>query len=802
MKKSIVLSYMIAGVSFLFGQLPVSIGNFKGISSEVMNEQYITKVNIAAENAGIEIIPFSQTVIKVRAVQQQFTDGFSYSVIQTQGKEGYFTQMKEINGEWVLRTDSLILKISKNPVRLRFYNHKEELLNEDEPAFGVNWMGTQVTCYKTLQPDEKFIGLGEKTGNLDRRGNAFENWNTDDYGYEANADPLYVSTPFYIGLHHQQKNVYGIFFDNTYKTVFNFGASNDRFSSFSAVDGEMTYYFFGGSSVEKIISEYSDLTGKMEMPPLWSLGFQQCRWSYFPDKEVKTLAQTFRDKQFGGDVIYWDINYMDACKIFTYHPKDFTNPKSLIEDLKKLGFHVVVIVDPGIKVEKGYFAYEEGLAKDLFVKYPDGKNYTGQVWPGWCHFPDFTQKTTREWWGNCFEKYTDSGIEGFWNDMNEPATWGQNFPDLVQFDWDGRKTTHRQAHNVYGFQMARSTYEGSKKRLNGKRPFSLTRAAFSGIQRYSAVWTGDNVASDEHMLSGVRLLNSMGVTGIPFVGCDVGGFSGNCTPELYTRWMSIGAYTPFFRAHSQWNSTDHEPWAWGEDTESRVRNVIAQRYRILPYLYSHFYIAHTQGLPVMRPLAMEYYKDEKVFYYQYENQFMLGRNFLICPTESQQKYQKVYLPEGKWYRLRTEELLEGKKEHIVEAPLWDLPVFVKESSLIPQQKAVLSTMFPVSDTLELHIYKGNLSNTFVYYEDDGSTFDYTSGKYFKRTFTYLPEKNAVILSAKTGTYSSKYKKLQLVLHGFESGKITVNQTEIQAKKENLNYSAIIPFSEGEIKITF
>lgn len=205
--------------------------------------------------------------------------------------------------------------------------------------------------------------------------------------------------------------------------------------------------------------------------------------------------------------------------------------------------------------------------------------------------------------------------------MNEPATWGQSFPNNVLFDWEGKKSTHREAHNIYGFQMARSTYEGAKKLLPNKRPFSLTRAGFSGIQRYSEVWTGDNVATDEHMLAGIRLLNSMGLAGIPFVGSDVGGFSGNTTPELYLRWMSIGAYTPFFRAHSQWNSTDHEPWSWGEDTEREVRKIIEKRYKMLPYLYSLFYEAHTSGLAPMRPVALHYPYDEKSFYYQFEISF-------------------------------------------------------------------------------------------------------------------------------------------------------------------------------------
>lgn len=764
----------------LLAQLPLHIGKLEGVASEVINERYITRVDLQAENASVSLIPYSQTSIRIRAAKEgQYFRDFSYAVVQKPAEDAYFSEMKEQADRWILRTDSLQVEVLKNPLRIRFLNHKGELLNEDEPALGMSWIGEEVACYKRLQEGEKFVGLGEKTGDLDRRGAAYENWNTDDYGYEANADPLYVTAPFYMGLHNQRS--YGIFFDNTHKSTFNFGASNNRFSSFSAVAGELNYYFFGASTFRGIIQDYTRLTGRMEMPPLWALGFQQCRWSYFPDKEVRQIAQSFRDKNIGGDVIYLDINYMDAYKIFTFHPHDFPKPDALVADLKKLGFEVVVIVDPGIKVEKGYKQYEEGLKNNYFLRYSDDSLYTGQVWPGWCHFPDFTHRATRYWWGKSFETYTKTGISGFWNDMNEPATWGQNFPNNVIFNWDGNYTTHREAHNAYGFQMTRATYEGAKNLLGGKRPFCLTRAAYSGIQRYSAVWTGDNVATDEHLLSGIRLLNSMGMTGIPFVGTDVGGFSGTCTPELYLRWLSIGAFTPFFRAHSQWGSRSHEPWAFGEDIEREARKVIAYRYKMLPYLYSVFYEAHKTGMPVMRSPILQDAQDEKLFYYAYQNQFLCGENYLIAPVESQQKFQKVYFPKGSdWYHLHTGQRYAGGTEVLIEAPLSQLPVFVRSGSLIPLQKTILSTAFPVSDTLEIHVYKGNNSTKFAYYEDDGKTFGYEKGNFYQRDFSFDASTNRYELSAKTGDLPSKYKYLAFYFHGFSSGdRLFQGQAEIQ-----------------------
>jgi alpha-glucosidase len=278
-----------------------------------------------------------------------FERDFSYAVIKPLEKTNWTSS--EDNLKIILQTDSLLLNIQKTPLRLSFSDKKNNILNEDDPAFGTSWIGTEMTTYKKLQDGERFIGLGEKTGNLDRRGSAYVNWNNDYFGYPANADPLYQTIPFYIGIHHTV--AYGIFLDNTYKSTFNFGASNNRFSSFTVDDGEMNYYFISGANIPSLIQSYTSLTGRIEMPPVWSLGYQQCRWSYYPDKEVLNLARTFREKNIPADVIYLDVHYMDAYKVFTFHPERFPDPKQMIDELKKMGFHLVVIVDPGIKVEKG-----------------------------------------------------------------------------------------------------------------------------------------------------------------------------------------------------------------------------------------------------------------------------------------------------------------------------------------------------------------------------------------------------------------------------------------------------------------
>jgi alpha-glucosidase len=620
---------------------------------------------------------------------------------------------------------------------------------------------------KKLFSDERFIGLGEKTGPLDRRGNSYTHWNSDVPAYSTNQDPLYSSIPFYIGLHNK-KQVYGIFLDNSYKSTINLGAStNEEYTSITVPQGELNYYFISGENVEDVIRNYTLLTGRAKLPPYWSLGYQQCRWSYYPEREVYRIANTFREKSIPCDAIYLDINYMDNYKVFTFSPKDFPTPTRMISTLRDSGFHVVCIIDPGLKVEKGYSAYEEGKKKGLFVKYPNGKDYTGVVWPGNSNFPDFTNPKTRQWWGAKFSFYTNIGIDGFWNDMNEPSAWGQSIPDMLEFDFDGHRTTMKEAHNVYGMEMARATYEGARKLMNGRRPLNITRATYAGGQRYSTIWTGDNFATDEHMLLGCRLVNSLGISGFPFAGPDIGGFAGIPSRELITRWLSIGVFTPFMRNHSDQSNPSREPWVFGKEWEKIQRKFIEQRYQLLPYIYSAFYKATQTGLPVSRTLAIDYSFDDTIYNKEFENEFLFGNNLLVCPVSSQAKISNVYLPPGNWYKLSSDVFYKGGTTQMVESPLSDLPVFVKAGAFIPKQNVIQYTGQRTDGVLYLHFYKGEENSSFIYYEDDGDTYNFEKGDFYKRKFEYDVLKNTITLKAKEGSYSTRNKTLKLILHGFD-----------------------------------
>lgn len=721
-------------------------------------------IELITGNALVHILCYKPSLVRLRIAREPFEPDFSYAVIRT--PECSFFLVEETDECLLLRTGEMIIRIQKAPFRISFFANGNHAFSEEFTDFGITWLGAEVTCHRRLYADEKFVGLGEKTGPLNRRGESYVNWNRDIPAYSDKEDPLYQSIPFFIGIH--DSLTYGIFLDNTYKTRFNFGASTDElFSYFSAAGGEMDYYFFGKNSMAGIIEDYTWLTGRMPLPPLWALGYQQCRWGYYPESEVMGLAKKFREKQIPCDVIYLDIDYMDNYKIFTWNPTRFPDPEGMINKLNGLGFHLVVIVDPGIKIESGYPAYDQGIAKDLFIKYPGGRLYAGNVWPGRCHFPDFTKEATRLWWGDQFRALSDDGVEGFWNDMNEPSAWGQSIPDIVGFDFDGSGATMAEAHNIYGLEMSRATFEGARKWMGGRRPFILTRAGFAGIQRYSAVWSGDNSSTDADMLQGVRLTTSMGLSGISFTGPDIGGFIGSPTKELFLRWLSVGVFTPFFRNHSVVNSRDQEPWSFGEDAEEIARNLIGMRYRLLPYIYSMFIASAEKGFPVARSLAIDYTFDPKIYEPQFQNQYMFGSSFLVAPVTSDQKFQKVYLPYGSWYRFSTDKLYSGSAEVIVDAPLHDLPVFVKAGSIIPLRSLIQYTDQPGDTTLEINLYNGDAVSSFHLYVDNGETYDFERGIYYSRIIYFDPVQRTIRFTGAVTAYTPEFRSFRLKFHGYD-----------------------------------
>ncbi len=718
---------------------------------------------ITATHGWLRIDLWADGLVRVRAGRLgEVIDDFSYAVVG-QATETTAT-FADLGDHFLLQTAVLRLEIWKAPLRICLRDLQGNVIQEDD-TFGIQWLGQEATVYKRLQTGERFLGLGEKTGPLDKRGRAYVNWNTDHFGYGPDSDPLYASIPFFIGVHSQ--GAYGFFLNNSYKSTFNFGASSDRFAWFAVEDGQMDYFLIHYPTIPQILQAYASITGTMPMPPKWALGFQQCRYSYYPAAEVLRIAQTFREKQIPADVLYLDIHHMDAFKVFTWHQDYFPNPQELTAQLAELGFKLVVIVDPGIKVEPGYAPYDSGLTEGHFATLPDGAVYQGQVWPGWSHFPDFTAAKTRAWWGAQLSAYTDAGVSGFWNDMNEPAAWGQHLPNLIEFDFEGQGTSFKEARNVYGMEMARATREGVEALLPDQRVFNLTRAGFAGIQRYAAVWTGDNTSSEEHMLAGVRLVSSLGLSGVAFAGYDIGGFVGEPSPALYARWMALGSFAPFFRAHSMINSRDAEPWAFGEEVEDIARNYIRLRYRLMPYLYSAFYEAATTGMPIVRSLAIDWPQDPKVYQQPYDNSFLFGPAILVIPLASHQKLAKVYLPEGAWFDFYDDKLHQGGSEQIVEPTIERMPIYVRAGAVIPMQSPVQSTSEAHEGILHLHLYAGEQVQSSVWYDDDGSSGAHLSGGYARRTLVHDATRKQLVIEAVEGHFQSTFHHVRLHFHGLQ-----------------------------------
>ncbi len=546
-------------------------------------------------------------------------------------------------GRTRLRTSRLVVTIQHNPFRLSVADASGTVLDEDDAEQGIAFSNARTRVWKRLTDDDQIFGLGEKTGHLNKRGRQLGGynvtmWNSDTFAYEADTDPIYASVPFYIVL--RKGRAHGVFLDNTFRTNFDIGHTSPGLLAFGAEGGDLNYYVIDGPTPKDVVKRFTDLTGRLPMPPRWALGYQQSRYSYYPDSKVRFIADNFRQRQIPADVIWLDIHYQDGYAPFTWDKATFPDPGRLIADLRKQGIRLITIVDPHVKKEVGTAPYDSGIAGGHFVKNPDGSIYEGNVWPsraeknpGPSVFPDFSRPQTREWWGSLFKPFVDLGVAGIWNDMNEPAVFdtpGGTMPLEVTFDNDGQPSDQRELHNVYGLLMTRGTYEGLKRLRPTERPFVLTRATFAGGQRYAAQWPGDNVSDWTAMRGAIPTLLGMGLSGLSFVGVDVGGFAEVPPAELYTRWLQSGILYPFFRTHTAFGTADQEPWSYGTQWETYNRRAIELRYELLPHIYNVMHETSTSGLPAMRPLMLDYPDDPAT--YGMDDEYLFGSDLLLAPV--------------------------------------------------------------------------------------------------------------------------------------------------------------------------
>lgn len=607
-----------------------------------------------------------------------------------------------------------------------------------------------------------FYGLGEKPGHLDKRHDAYTMWNSDVYApHVPEMEALYVSIPFVIAFESEEAS--GLFLDNPGKTRFDFRSNAPDFDIHSD-HGEPDLYLLQGPSMKEVIRCYTHLTGRMPLPPRWALGYHQSRYSYMSQDEVMKLVDTFEEKQIPLDAVYLDIHYMNGYRVFTFDRDRFPDPKTMVGQLKNRGVRIVPIVDPGVKQDPLYPVYRDGIANDVFCKTAEGELFIGDVWPGASAFPDFTEERVATWWKTQQQFYVDLGITGIWNDMNEPAVFNESKTmDLnVMHRNNGTPKTHGELHNLYGTLMSKATYEGLVEGIGGERPFVLTRAGYAGVQRHAAVWTGDNRSFWEHMAMAMPMVLNMGLSGIAFGGPDVGGFAHHATGELLARWTQMGAFFPFFRNHSALETVRQEPWSFGEVTERIVRKYIELRVAWMPYLYTAFREASETGLPVMRPLVLEYPDDAAT--YQLDDQFLCGRDLLVAPVyRPGATCRAVYLPHGTWENNWTGERIQGGRHILVDAPIDTMPMFVRCGSIIAKRpKDMPSTKL----VLDVYVPEQDECVTSYFYEDDELTFGYQKGEYNEWAFELIRESNQVRLSGQVlhQGYAGGAKEVTLRIH--------------------------------------
>ncbi|AGA90581.1 family 31 glycosyl hydrolase, alpha-glucosidase [Thioflavicoccus mobilis 8321] len=629
---------------------------------------------------------------------------------------------------------------------------------------------------KRMSPDERYFGLGQRPGRLDRRHRRFTNWTVDisSPGHCRGDDNMYQAHPVFLAV--RPRLAWGLFLNSPWYSTFDVGASDPNALTLFTLGGELDYYLFAGPTPAAVVDQLTRVTGRPALPPLWALGYHQSRWSYASDAEVHAIAQTFRERDIPLDAIHLDIDYMDGYRVFTWDPQRFPAPTETVAALHARGVRAVTIVDPGVKKDltSGYRVAEDGLREMHFIREPQGEPFSGWVWPGESLFPDFCRTDTRRWWGDQHAALLDAGVDGIWCDMNEPAIVDRAFGapgeqarpiPLAARHGDAGEAQQAETHNLYGTLMARAAAEGFARQRPDRRPWVLTRSGFLGVQRWAASWMGDNRSCWEDLETSLPQLASMGLCGSVHVGVDIGGFYGDCFAELFARWMEVGTFYPFMRNHTQCGSRPQEPWAFGPQIEALTRAAIRLRYRLLPYLYTLAHLAHHRGEPLLRPLLYDF--PDAADLHQIEDQLMVGPQLMIAPIyRPGVRRRLVELPPATWYDFRTGMRIAEQDAMIAAAPLGALPVFVRGGAILTLGNVRRSTIEPLTE-LTIEAYPDpDAAGEWTLIEDDGEGLDYRNGGLAERHFEIASLRSGATLTiaARAGGYRPPPRRLTVRVH--------------------------------------
>lgn len=649
-------------------------------------------------------------------------------------------------------------------------------LSTTREGIGVN--GEKLILSFDVSEVAGFYGFGERTKRLNKSGDRMDFWNVDvvavfPHTYTRDDyDPAYASIP--LAILKTGANYTGLFFDNPERAVIDVEQAQPGQMIYQSMGGNTELYVLAGPTLRDVVRHFAALTGKAEVPPLWSIGYHQCRWGYETEADFVALKQDFAKFGIPVSAFWYDIDYMDGYRVFTWDEVDFPAPGAFNAGLKESGIRTVTIIDPGVKLEPGYSIYDEGKAREVFCKTQSGRDYVGRVWPGDTVFPDFTLEHTRAWWAEAMAKYIrDSAIDGVWLDMNDPATGYSAAEDML---FDGGRVPHAKYHNQYAHFMARAGVEAFDRLDRNARPFQLTRSACAGTQRYAALWTGDNASSWGHLRMSIPCTLNLGLSGFAFNGPDVGGFMGHTTAELLVRWYQAGFLFPFFRNHSMLDSKPQEPWEFGPRTLQAIRAAIRTRYRLLPLLYTCFFQHYLTGDPVLRPLLYEY---EGAAFENLDDQFLLGDSLLAAPIVhgdgqgreivirgARRQLRYVTLPPGWWFDLNRGEWIEGGRTFEYAAALEETPLFARDGAVIPWYEGPLHNDPGELDQIELHLFLKERPGRFFYFVDDRRSRDYREGRYNTALITADSGYRAIRVNVmESGQYPTGTVGFRPVLYG-------------------------------------
>ncbi len=723
------------------------------------------------------------------------------------------------------------LKVSVTPdLRLTISDLQGNVLQQDAAPIAFDGTGFKVS--KVRDAEDHFFGLGDKPGPLDRTGRSFTMWNTDMFGWQESTDPIYKSIPFFLDMH--AGRTIGVLFDNTWRTFFDFAHERTDRYSFSAPNGPVDYYVLYGPDPKQVVETYAWLTGPTPMPPAWALGFQQSRYTYFPQARVEEVAARLRTDHIPVDAMYLDIDYQFKNRPFTVDTAAYPDFAGMVHRLTDEHIHTVLITDLHIAdlPNQGYDPYDSGHAGDHFVK-RNGAEYVGPVWPGPAVFPDFTRKASRDWWGTLYKDFAGLGVAGFWNDMNEPAVFTyptKTMPDDVSHrieepGFARRTATHLEIHNVFGMENSRGTTDGLLALEPNTRPFVLTRASYAGGQRYAATWTGDNSSTWNHLRQTTPQILNLGLSGFALTGADVGGFAGSPSPDLLTRWLMLAAFQPIDRDHAAKGTRDHEPWVDGPEHLAIRRRYIEERYRLMPYLYTTAEEMSRTGLPITRPLFLEFphaTPDGHPIDLDSGNEFLFGARILVADNPSPEEVNpyEVHLPPGIWYDYWTGERLDRRSaattrdleirdnaptslKPISISPKLDvLPVYVREGSIIPMAPLTQSTDERPNGPLTLRIFPGDHCAGEVY-QDDGRSFDFRKGAFLRQRFTCATAADGSLtldIAKPEGSFKPWWTTFRVEIAGSTFSQASAAGQKLE--KTTLGQAIAIPYTGDAQHITF